>query len=344
MRVTNRMTTRNYLGDLNRTISGRNDSLRRMTDGRKYNRLSDNVSDSARALTVRQQTYKTEQSLRAVSDAHGPLDSAEGNLMTISENLISVKEKLISVMGTSDPSKYEITGKEIGNTKEQMLQLMNAKFADEYLFSGTNNSKPPFTVDSATGAFMFNGIPVDDIQKDDDGYFYMDAGGVRLPVPQNGDTYIDIGLGLTSSGDNIDPHSAFKTSISGLDIMGFGRDADGNPNNIFSIVDEIQKNLQSAGGAAPDKTRLGELHDKLKDRTEKFLISITDVGSRQKFLEGTKDRLESDMENLGEMTNRLELINLEEESITMKSYEAAWLMTLQLGSKILPTSLMDYLR
>ena len=55
---------------------------------------------------------------------------------------------------------------ELGGLKEEILQTMNAKYGDKFLFSGSSNSEAPFTVDG-DGNLLFNGKPVDAYDKND---------------------------------------------------------------------------------------------------------------------------------------------------------------------------------
>ena len=61
MRITNNYMNRNYLGNLNGTLERYNESGNRLTTGREFDKMSDNVSDGTRALTIRTQSYKNEQ-------------------------------------------------------------------------------------------------------------------------------------------------------------------------------------------------------------------------------------------------------------------------------------------
>lgn len=345
MRVTQRMINRNYTRQMNTSFERYNESFRQMTEHTKYKRFSDNVSAGSRALSVRKQLSATRKSYGAVSDAEGPLNAAESNLMSINEHLQTVYGKLIEVMGVSDSSKYEIIGKEIGGIKDQVIQLMNSKFADKFLFAGTNNSSAPFKFDDDNN-LLFNGVKASDILQDADGLYYNNAGGDRIPVPQSGDTYIDVGLGLEINNGEVDPRTAFLTSFSGIEILGFGVDADGEPNNVFEIIAKMEDTLRNPPGGAgtqPDTELLGKLNDKLKKRTEEYMINVTELGNRQNFLEKMKDRLKDDETHLLEMQNLYETVKPEEAVIEMESYRSAYQAVLKMGAQILPLSLMDYL-
>lgn len=345
MRVTQSMITRNYLKGLNRTLSDRASSNERITSGRRFTKISENVSDGARALKIREQMYKNEQQLVNIRDAQGELSGAESNLKSINEILQTVQEKsLAGISGTASGDKRKILAQEIDNLKDQVLQFANARFADKFLFSGTNNAAAPFTVD-ASGKLLYNSKPVDEIYKNPvDGKFYIDD-PTATPIPQNDPIYIDVGLGMKFSGSTVDPKSAFEVSFSGLNVLGFGVDADsGLPNNLYSILDNISKTLNPTPPAEFDKDAADALHKQLVKQTDVLMENITDVGTRVNFLDKTTERLENDLDNLDKLRAKLEAVDDATETINMKMYEFAWMATLQIGSKLIPQSLMDFIR
>lgn len=340
MRVTQNMITRNFLKNLNRNLSNLAASNQRMSSGRRFSNVSDNVSDTSRALKIRKHIKENEQYLVNVREARSELDSAESNLESISEILKTVQEKALRGMSsTTSTEGRTIIAREIDNLNKQLLQFANAQYAERYLFGGTNNQTSPFTVDS-NGALLYNTIPVDDIQKDDNGYFYMD-GADRKEIPQNEEVYIDVGLGLKIMGDsNVDKTTAVQVSFSGIDIFGYGKNADGLPNNLYNIL----RDISSALSPTFDSDKLDASFNQLKEQRDRLMIAITDIGTRESFLAKTVDRVEDDLANLNVLHDKLEYIDDPEEATNMQMYQYTWLATLQLGSKLIPQSLMDFIR
>lgn len=328
VRVTQNSLTRSYMRNLNRNLSDLAKSNERMTTQRRFNRVSENTSDAARAYTIRDQLARNEEYLTNIRDAKGELSSAESNMMAMSDILKNVQERVVKgINGTTSPDQREILAKDIDNLREELLQLANAKFGDKYLFSGSSNDTSPFTV--VNGELLFNGVNVD-------------ATNDRTLFQENSDVYIDIGLGLTLTGGSVDTKSAFKVSTSGIDVLGFGTSTvDGKtmPNNLYNLLGTIADELRSGDTAAAGKSL-----EHLKTKTTDMLINITDIGNRDNFLEHNINRIESDQLGLMEAQKKLEGISLEEESIYNKSYEMAWMVTLQLGSKIIPPSIFDFMR
>ncbi len=158
------------------------------------------------------------------------------------------------------------------------------------------------------------------------------------PMSENLDIYIDIDLGLQVSGDRVDPNSAVLLSVNGLDAFGFGIDAGGDPVNIISFIGDVAEAM-----SANDTDRMGELLDKSKEIHTNLTTALADIGTRYNYLENTDARYEKEIITLQSAQNSLEAVDFEKEPIDMEIYERAWMVTLQLGSRVLPTSLFDFM-
>ena len=69
----------------------------------------------------------------------------------------------------------------------------------------------------------------------------------------------------------------------------------------------------------------------------------TDLGNRMEYLQLTQTRLTDDITNMTELETDLISSDPAEEAIKMKECEYVWLALMQLGSKVLPASLLDFM-
>ena len=69
----------------------------------------------------------------------------------------------------------------------------------------------------------------------------------------------------------------------------------------------------------------------------------TDLGNRMEYLQLTQTRLEDDITNMTALETDLISSDPAEEAIKMKECEYVWLALMQLGSKVLPASLLDFM-
>lgn len=350
MRITQSMMSRGYINRMSKNLSNLSKSNNRMSSQMKYTRMSDNTAEVSRALVVREQLYRNEQYTTNIKNAEGTMESAEGNLQTLNASLNNITDRLLQAKnGTISDNERKLIANEVRSLQDQMLQISNAQYGDQYLFAASGrNKEAPFNV-GADGRLMFNGSPVDELQMDPatgkpatfDPLPAPD--GTFTPIPYNNDVYIDIGLGLNISGSgtgiSLDEKSAMKMSISGLDVFGYGLNEDGVPKNMYSLMGRIADDIANGNFAGMDAGLA-----QIKKTSDTLLLGITDIGTRSSFLESTWNRLDSESIVLKTAQQKLESAPLEEEAIYNKSFETSWMITLQLGSKLIPPSIFDFLR
>ncbi len=348
MRITNNRITRNYLFNANRNLQYYNDSSNKLTTGRAFTRVSENVSGGKKAMRLRTQLYQNAQFQKNVSAANEKLTIAEQSLREMSDIITSIKEQAQRGGGVVDDDSMDILASTVDEFKATMLQYANCTYVDEYVFGGTNAKTAPFTAD-ANGALMYNGTVVSDIVKNNAGNF-VDQDGNAVEFSEK--IYIDIGLGMVNLEEGkIDVQSAYDTSFSGLDCLGFGtseftyKNNDGVevteefPNNIYDIATEISKALRDK-----DTQKLSALTDRMSEAHNNLLKNVADLGVRTQYLERTLTQLKDEEVNIQTMQTELEGINDTEEIVKMNEYKYAWMLTLQFGGNLLPQSLMDFLK
>lgn len=158
----------------------------------------------------------------------------------------------------------------------------------------------------------------------------------------NATNYVDIGLGHTfmdtKDGKVINPETVLPYTYSGVEVFGMGK-TDGMSNNIYSLMGEIVESLENN-----DVETLGKQFDHLADVRSTLLIGLTDIGTRSNFIDDMEEIHKNDKLNYQTRQKDVEAVDLAEESMYNKNHEMAWMVTLQLGSKVLPSSLFDFIR
>lgn len=322
MRITQKNLTRAYLSGLNRNISQLSKSNERLSSGKRINKVSDNVTDAQKALKVRNQLRNNEQFVRNIQSIQNEISAQESSAMQMNEILIDVKELLVKAgSGINSDSDKLIIANEISQLNKSILQLVNVKTSDRYTFSGLNN-EAPIQVD-ASGNVLFNGVNVDNILETD-----LD----------NDSIFIDIGIGLKFD-TQVDQSSVVQLNTSAINLLGYGKNGNGTPNNLVSFLNKVVSDLKVG-----DVSQISEYQKQLSKSVDRVLVQVTDIGTRYAYLENSISRLENEKLNLTDQQNHLESIDYEEETILNKSYDMAYQISLQLGSKVLPLSIFDFMR
>jgi flagellar hook-associated protein 3 FlgL len=121
--------------------------------------------------------------------------------------------------------------------------------------------------------------------------------------------------------------------------LGFGTTEDGMSNNIINILTDIEKVLNNF-----DEEEFGKLQAHLTDRVDVFRTNVTDIGAKTNFLDTMETRLQNQVDNYKFRIDELVGINDAEEATNQSMNDYILKAVIQMGSKILPVSLWDYLR
>lgn len=174
-------------------------------------------------------------------------------------------------------------------------------------------------------------------------------------------TYVDIGIGLKFDDEgNVIPSSAFNSALSGLNILGYGTDEDGDSRNalqlmhdlgqLFNACDEDTGNYPESyvyNGVTYTEGEVVELAtrltNKLIDACDRVSEQHVALDSRVNYLKKNQEQLEEyklDMNEQIETTEQVEMAySIMELEWVRYCYEAA----LRIGGSILSHSLLDYM-
>lgn len=340
MRISDRQTSRDFLKNLDKAKTAYAETNERISSGNRFTRISDDVSAATKALRVRTEKSKNEEYLNNVKSVNEQLTTTENALTSINDILTQAHTKVLKALNsaTGESGRMAIAN-EIGAMRDELLQFANTTYNDAYVLGGSSAGTAPFTTDSS-GKLFYNGVDVNDILQDTDGsYFYYAADGVtKNSIPMDGDTYADVGLGITMTSSNVKSDTAIKTSYSGLEILGFDKDADGSPKNVFNVLTKLKENISNYSAEAVDK-----YDDKLVSFTKNFRGYLTDVGSKTSFLDTIEKRVNTTIDTYQSQIKRLVGIDDAEEATNLSMNDYVLKAVLSMGSKTIPVSLMDFL-
>lgn len=222
--------------------------------------------------------------------------------------------------------------------------------------------RPPILFKDASGnalRFNANGEP------DDNGDFYLNLdqaetmttekyeeeklNAEKLKYLANETRFVDIGLGFQENeyGKLIES-SAFNSSLSGLKFLGYGLDADGDPKNLYSLVQEMRKIAESVPSGDDWSTETWNEFDRLVSKFEtgcsKFKTEFTNLAGGTTKLENQVELLEENFYNLQDQYSELEDVDMVDAITSFIWAEYCYNAALKVGNNILSESLMDYLR
>ena len=342
MRVADSTTQRNYLSYLDQAKTNYATTNARISSGERFTTISDDVSAGTRVLRVRADKSKAEEYYSTVKSVNEQLSVTESGITSINTTLQSVHTKILKAENdTTGSSGRETLANEISALKSEVLQYLNTKYNNSFVLGGSGSTSAPFSVDSTSGALKYNGVEVSKISYNSTtgDYTYVDGGETKT-IPMNSDVYADIGLGLKMTGSDVQSDTAFKISYSGLDVIGVSTASDGSAaNNIYDLLSKIETAMRS-----DDTSTLGTLDTELTAKRDTFSKFITDVGTKTSYLDSIESSLETKIDSYTSQISDLMGIDDAKEATNQTLNDYVLKAVLSMGSKILPLSLMDYVK
>lgn len=340
MRITTNMMSNKYIKNLNKSANEMNYLNEKVSTGRKFFKGSDDPVSAIKAYKLRREYRSTEMYDTNINDVDSFLTSAETNLTEISDNLETVyKSYLKGINGTMGSDDREIIAKQLDNLQKSILASLNGKFSDRYVFGGTSKSEIPFTLNES-GELLYKGVNVN-------------SNDTALEQLSKEVINIDLGLGMTFNGGNLNQDTVFNISMSGISFMGYGSAVDENgtpkvdsegkpvPNNLYTLVGKM-KDLLRSDDYSLDKISpfIGEFEDK----KNQVLVSITDIGSKTDYLDFLKLRNEDNQYNVNEKLVEVEEVDKAEAIVDFSMQEYSYNAALSMGNKILQNSFIDFMK
>ena len=175
---------------------------------------------------------------------------------------------------------------------------------------------------------------------------------LKLDAMNREATYVDIGIGFTTdaNGDLVTT-SAFNSALSGIAVLGYGVDEDGDPQNLVSLmmqIGEIYKNCDEHtgdyAGGAEDAATADRLVQKLYSAIGRVHEEHTALDTRAGFLEKTRSSLTTKKDELNERIVEFEEVDPARAILDMNWANYCYNAALKVGNSLLSQSLMDYLQ
>ncbi|MCI8423649.1 MAG: hypothetical protein HFF50_08975 [Lawsonibacter sp.] len=176
----------------------------------------------------------------------------------------------------------------------------------------------------------------------------------KLKFMANETNYVDIGLGMKENPDAVDQTgkligaSAFNNALVGINFLGYGKDEDGDPKNIVSLLKEMASLCRSYSDE--EWNAENEHYEEVNGLAKKLSKAIDNLDSQYVSLTATTQKLynneellEEEAYNLQEQISNVEDVDMAEAITSFLWANYCYSAALKVGNNILSQSLMDYL-
>lgn len=322
MRIANVTIARNYTNTLGSGLSKLSALSEKVYTAAKFTSMAEDTASGVRAFTLRRNLAKLDTDRDNVKTAMSTFEAAEKSLLQISNMSHNVQELFEEAMNPMQTTDRNIIANQLEEIRDQFLTIANGQFSDLYMFGGTNTKsdvKPFELVTTNPPKLLYNGKDV--------------VAGAPIAETK---AYIDIGLGLTLDGTTgeVNPNTAFESSISGLESFGYGED------NIILRLTEMINVLRTDGF---DAEVGGKYLDNYIESANTVRTQITRLGADYSYLEFNVSRMNELEINLKSRQNDVETVDPAAAIMDFEMQQYVYNAALQMGSRILQPTLFSFL-
>jgi flagellar hook-associated protein 3 FlgL len=302
------MLNTQFLNNYNSNLTTMSNYQNQMSTGRKINKPSDDPVGISFALRYRTEIDKNDQFQSNVSSATSWLSNTDTLMGQINDVMTRVRELTVQAATGSNPqSALDSISKEVNQLTQQLADLGNTQFNGKSVFNGQVTNQKPYDTTIAQD-------PVT-------GDYTVNA---KDSSTDNGAINVEV-----STGTDI------PVNVTGNQILGNPGDSD----NAFTILQNIMNALKNG-----DSQGLSNLLGPLDTRINTILEVRAEVGARSNRVDLTNQRLQDLNTNLQTLQSKTEDADMATLVTNLKTSENVYQASLSVGSRVLTTSLVDFLK
>lgn len=336
IRITTNGTLRNYKSQLMNSTKNLNDRYNAVLTGRRFNAYSEDPVSATQAFRLRSSLATNAKQTSNNDTVVKKFSTAWDIIGDVHEDLVVKMGKVPALSGSNGTNLSVLPelGQVLSAGADAIVQDMNAKYGDNFIFGGADTLEVPFEFNDK-GELLYRGQKVDAMDKA--AYEKIDD---KL--------YVDVGLGFQESQNGIISSSAYDSALNGLDFLGYGKDGEGKPENVVSIMKELGAMFQSydsktntwGKGSAEEAQKLMNKLEQASDRLNKAHVELD---AKTTFLKTNQDRLTATGDNLNEQVVNVEDVDPAQAIMELVWAQQAYNAALKVGTNIIPQSLLDYM-
>ena len=225
-----------------------------------------------------------------------------------------------------------------------VTRVENAQYLQD---TDGNNYDYALNEDGYPMIYVLNGDPQTMTKAD---YDQQKLDWEKLRYLANETQFVDIGYGFQEdpvTGKLIES-SAFNIALNGINFIGWGLDEDGDPKNLYSLVQRMKEIANSVPSSTDwtDETwdKFDHLVDKFEDAVSRYQTDFADLDASSSKLKSQEELLMDNFDTLQEQYSDIEDVDMVDAITSFIWAEYCYNAALKVGNSILSESLMDYLR
>ena len=361
-RITTNGTLFNYRYNLMTTTNQLNKAMTQVMTQRSFNTYAENPAGATRAFKIHSSLNAT----RAQYDNNKTVTSKFETAWSIMDGVINDlthelgKVPAMEGLNGTNLDNLDTQAQILRSGAESIIQSLNGRYDQDFIFAGSDNQKAPFAIEN--GHVTYRGVKVDaelnEKYLDENNKPILKKDGKEMTNQEVLDMwakedplYVDIGLGFQLDDDGkVVKSTAFDASISGIKVLGYGVDDDGDPKNLASIMlrmAEVFESYDPENTGDPWKGKEEEanrLINKFNDAHERMSDAHSELMAKANFLEANGTTLKNTFDSLNTERQSLENVEPADAVMALSWAQLCYSAALQVGVNVIPQSLMDYMK
>lgn len=362
MRITTNSMLFNYQYNRMNSTNLMNNAMTKVMTQRQFSSYATNPAAATRAFKIHSSLNAAQAQYANNQTVTSKFETAWSNIQGILDDLSDEMGKVPALKGLNGTNAMEDLDSQaqvLRGAAEAIVQSMNAKYDDDYIFAGSDNRNPPFDIDD-DGFITYRGIQIDNPATL--GNEYLGPDGKPVPNPdsltggnytneemlqkwaEDDPLYVDVGLGFAlDNNGNVIESTAFDSSISGIDILGYGVDDNGNPKNLASIMLRLADVFENYD-QNPDREKADQLVDAFNTSQQAVIEKHAELDVQTGFLNTNGTQLDANFAALNEERVGLEMVDPADAITELMWAQTCYSAALQVGVNVIPQSLLDYMK
>ena len=324
MRITNTAMVRSHLYDTQQNLSRMNKINEQINSGKVINRVSDDPHKAIKIMNLNNEIKYTEKYNYNIDETVGWMNNTDAALENLNGLLGEIKDSILKVgNGTYSKEEIKAINTDMNEKIKEIADVLNTTHGGKYIFGGTNVEEPPMKAVQNT-----DGTVSIEFNKDKNGQTIANTGDLKANI---------------SDGINLDYNVSAGEILTGKDDKGNPIDFLGEINKVSKLMNDIINGNEQTSESAK-KELLGSTKENIDKLFNHALDERTSLGARVKTAETVKELNDENILNMKSVLSLDQDTDHVEKFIELKSAELVYQASIQVGTKLIQPTILDYMR
>lgn len=307
MRISSSMVYSDFLSNLSVNSNKVQKTMSQLSSSKQVNKSSDDPLAASQIMNLKDLISQNESDATTISDSLTWTKTQDSALSDVNTAMLRIKTLIqSSANGTSGTDEFKANKNEIQQNIESIVDSLNTNYGGKYVFAGQNTTTQPFSV-----------------EKDDNG----DITGIKY----------------SGTADNLSREVSKGTTVNLVTDGSQFLDESGttsNPQNLGTFFNDLVTALNNG-----DTNSLsGDIMSKFEDYRQNFVNVRSKMGSLENRLTSVQSRNETENTNLTDSLSDKQDVDVASKYIEYTNQMATYQATMAMGTKVMQTSVMDYMK